>query len=126
MSSKVRVVRTKQPKFPANSLCIQLQCGSQTCIPQQFTAKTRVKGFHGKHEGIELSFEISHVSFSLFDVCLSCDLFVKQCRVEETSETFQAQHLIGCFGFGCCRDSAVWHWKRSSYIGHAYMECGSE
>ena len=28
-----------------NSLCIKLQCGSQTCIPQQITAKTRVKGF---------------------------------------------------------------------------------
>ena len=28
-----------------NSACIKLQCGSQTCIPQMFTAKTRVKGF---------------------------------------------------------------------------------
>ena len=28
-----------------NSACIKLQCGSETCIPQMFTAKTRVKGF---------------------------------------------------------------------------------
>ena len=39
---------------------------------------------HGKLEGIELSLEIFHVSFSLFDVCLFGGLFVKQCRVEET------------------------------------------
>ena len=39
---------------------------------------------HGKLEGIELSLEISHVSFPFFDACLFRGLFVKQCRVEET------------------------------------------
>ena len=38
----------------------------------------------GKLEGIELSLEISHVSFSLLDACLFGSLNVKQCRVEET------------------------------------------
>ena len=31
--------------FSSCGACIQLQCGSQIWIPQQFTAKTRVKGF---------------------------------------------------------------------------------
>ena len=44
------------------------------------------RGLYGKHDGIELSLEISYVRFfPFFDVCLFGRLFVKQCRVEETN-----------------------------------------
>ena len=50
-------------------VCIQLQCGSQTCILQQFTAKTRVKRAFGKHDGIAFVLGIFYQRFFYVTVC---------------------------------------------------------
>ena len=68
-----------------NSLCIKLQCGSQDMHTSTVCRQNKSRGLYGKHDGIELSLEISYVRFFPFLMFVFFGrLFVKQCRVEET------------------------------------------